>query len=219
MKDLIAFLVFTCLVITTIYLVVTKQVDWKVASTFFAFSIIALVTISNYDLVKRFKWWGVEIETAKREIVETKESALKEISSEVKNQKESIELLISDVNNTRDEIERQKEALNELIRTATDLQHKIEEQKKKIIGLNKSAENTKKDIERLNIAASQTALVVIKTNYLTLMTKHEFGTKRAQKAIQEVLDELNRILPIVIPDEKERSEWIKKLKDTLPPRK
>jgi len=218
-KDLIAFLVFICVVITTIPLAVTKRIDRGLTVILLSFSIIALITIPNYDLVKRFKWLGVEIETAKREIVETKESALKEISSQVKGQKESIKLLISNANDTRDKIKRQKEALNELIRTAINLQNKIEDQKKKIIELNQSAENTKKDIEKLNIAASQTALVVIKTNYLTLMTKHEFGTDRAQKAIQEVLNELNRILPMVIPDKRERSEWIKKLQNTLSPRK
>jgi methyl-accepting chemotaxis protein len=219
MKDLIALLAFICFSITTIYLSVNKLIDLKLTIALLCFSIISGITIANYDLIKKFKWGNVEVETAKREIIGVKETALKEISSEVKDQKESIKLLISNANDTRDKIERQKESLTELIKTATDLQKKIEEQKKIVVALNQSAEKTKSDIEKLNAASSQIALTVIRATYLSMETKSEFGTERAQKAIQEVLNDLNRILPMVITDEKERSEWIRKLQNTLPPRK
>jgi methyl-accepting chemotaxis protein len=219
MKDLIALLIFICVSITTIYLSVTKLIELKLTIALLCFSIISGITIANYDLIEKFKWGNVEVETAKREIIEVKETALKEISSEVKDQKESIKLLISNANDTRDKIERQKESLNELIKTATDLQKKIEEQKKIIVALNQSTEKTKSDIEKLNAASSQIALTVIRATYLSMETKSEFGTERAQKAIQEVLNDLNRILPMVITDEKERAEWIRKLQNTLPPRK
>lgn len=183
------------------------------------FSIVSGFMIANYDLVTKLSWGSIGVETAKREITEAKESAIREIAAEVKEQKESIRLLISNANDTRERMEKQKEALNDVIRKASDLQNKIEEQKKRIVELNQSAEKTKKEIENLNLAAAQIALILVRATYFTIETKSEFGTDRATKAIQEVLSDLNKILPMVIPDERERADWIKRLQTTLPSRK
>jgi len=38
-------------------------------------------------------------------------------------------------------------------------------------------------------------------------------------AIQEIVSDLNKILPMVIPDNEERAKWIKDLQNILPPKK
>jgi ABC-type transporter Mla subunit MlaD len=152
------------------------------------------------------------VETAIKEIQETKETAIKEISSEVKGHEESIRLLISDANDTKDKIEN-------LIKIATNLGNNIEKQKNEIIEINKFAENTKKEIERLNAASDQIALILVRITNFTLETRSEFGTTRVKKAIQEITNDLNKILPMIIPDNEERAMWIKDLQNFLPPRK
>lgn len=126
--------------------------------------------------------------------------------------KEAIRLLISNANDTKDKIEN-------LIKTATDLDNNIEKQKKEIIEINKFAENAKKEIETLNTASAQIALILVRATYFTLETKGEFGTPRTNMAIQEIVSDLNKILPMVIPDNEERAKWIKDLQNILPPRK
>jgi len=213
MKELIATLTFICITSIAIYLSVIKKIDYKLLIVLLGFAIISGFIIVNYDIIKKIKLGSiVELETAKKEILETKETALKEISSEVKGHEESIRLLISNANDTKDKIEN-------LIKIATDLDNNIEEQKKKIIEINKFAENTKKEIETLNAASAQIALILVRITYFTLETKNEFGTSRAKKAIQEITNDINKILPMIIPDNEERAKWIKNLQDTLPLRK
>jgi len=53
----------------------------------------------------------------------------------------------------------------------------------------------------------------------TLETKSKFGTTRAEKAVKEIIKDLNKILPIVIPDNEERAKWIEDLQNILPQRK
>jgi ABC-type transporter Mla subunit MlaD len=218
-QPLIACLIFCAVAASAIYWAVTKRIGLGLTTILLCFSIVSGFMVANYDLVRKLRWGAIEVETAKREITEAKESAIKEIATEVKEQKESIKLLISNANDTREKMEKQKDALNDVIRKASDLQSKIEEQKKRIVELNQSAEKTKKEIEKLNLAASQIALILVRATYFTIETKSEFGTDRATKAIQEVLNDLNKILPMVIPDEKERADWVKRLQTTLPPRK
>jgi chromosome segregation ATPase len=203
----------------SIYLAATKRIDRALTVIFLSFSVVAPFVVANYDVITKLTWGNFAVQTAKREIMEAKESAIKEISAEVKEQKESIKLLISNANDTREKMEKQKQALDDVIQRASAIQNKIAEQKKRIVDLNQSAEKTKKEIESLNVAAAQTALILVRATYFTIETKGEFGTDRATKAIQEVLNDLNKILPIVIPNEKERADWIKRLQTTLPPRK
>jgi len=133
-------------------------------------------------------------------------------TSEVKGHEESIRLLISNANDTKDKIEN-------LIKIATNLENKIKEQKNRIIEINKFAENTKKEIETLNAAFAQIALILVRSTYFTLETKNEFGTRRVEKAIQEITNDLNKILPMIIPEKEERAEWIKDLQNILTSRK
>lgn len=219
MQPLIACFIFIAIAASAIYWAVTKRIGLGLTTILLCFSILSGFMVANFDLVRKLRWGNIEVETAKREITEAKESAIKEIVTEVKEQKESIKLLISNANDTREKIEKQKEALNDVIRKASDLQNKIEEQKKKIVELNQSAEKTKGEVEKLNLASAQIALILVRATYFTIETKSEFGTDRATKAIQEVLNDLNKILPMVILDGKERADWIKKLQATLPPRK
>jgi hypothetical protein len=216
MKEIIALLVSMPCSIIAIYLAVKGRISLRLTITLLIFSIFAGFAITNYDIIYKIKWAGFEVETAKNEIKGLKETALKEIAEEVNNQKDSIRLLISNANNTSEKLEKQKEALNNLIQQATDLQIKIEIQKKKLIALNDSAEKTRKDIEMLNYASEQVALILVRMTYLTLETKGEFGTSRAKKALLEIEKDLNKLLPIIIPDKEDRSVWIKNLNKTLP---
>ncbi len=216
MKELIALIYSIFIFGIAIYLLVTKKIDSKKLIVLLVFAIFSGLAIANYDILKKIKFGSnivsIEMETAKEEIRETKETAIKEISSEVKEHEEAIRLLISNANDTKDKIEN-------LIEIATDLGNNIEKQKKEIIEINKFSENTKKEIETLNTASAQIALILVKATYFTIETKSEFGTSRAEKAIQEILSDLNKILPMVIPDNEERAKWIKDLQNILPPRR
>jgi len=215
MQETIGLIVFLFITAFALYRAVYKKMNLKLTTTLLCFSIASGFSIANWDIITKFKWGQVEVETARRAIGEAKQSALNEIASEVKDQKESIKLLVSNANDSREKIEKQKQGLERLIKTATDLQGKIEEQKKITVSLNQSAQKTKSEIEKLNGASAQIALSLIRAFYFTMETKSEFGGPRSQKAMEEILNDLNRILPMVIPDPKERVEWVKKLQSTL----
>ncbi|MCJ7647246.1 MAG: hypothetical protein MUP85_01410 [Candidatus Lokiarchaeota archaeon] len=219
MKEIIALLVFISLVVITIYLSVTKAIDIKLTIALLCFAIISGFAISNYDIIQKFKWGDLEVETAKREISGIKEEAIKEIQEEVDDQKESIKFLINNANDTRDKIEAQKESLQKVIDKAQELQSHIEKQKQQISELNNVGLNTKTEIEKLNKASAQIALILIRTTYFFIETKSEFGTERATMAINEILNDLNKILPMVISNPVERRKWINDLQNKLPKRK
>ena len=223
MKLAIGLLIFLLVTAITMYLAIKKRIDSKLTVIFLAFAIIAGFVTANYDVIRFLKLGreGLEVETqaAKREIGEAKSTALAEIDSEVKSQKESIRLLVANANETSDKLKGQRKALSRLIDTAKVLQEKIEKQKHEISKLNQDSEAAKQEIVKLNAASSQIALTLVRATYLTLQTKNEFGGgPRLKKALAEIEADINRILPMVLPDPQERAQWVNQLENTLPKR-
>ena len=223
MKCIIALLIFICIVAITMHLAVSQKIAHKLTVTLLIFALLAGLSAANYDIIEYFKVRGedfeVEVKTAKREIDTSKTSALAEIGEEVKSQKESIRLLISNANDTSEKLEDQGKSLGNLIDKATALQKKIEEQKQEVVKLNLDSQVTKQEIEKLNEASSIIALTLTKATYLTLMTKGEFGSSaRLKKVNAELEKDINQVLPMVIPDPQERKRWVEQLQDILPKR-
>ncbi|OGV67901.1 MAG: hypothetical protein A2498_10850 [Lentisphaerae bacterium RIFOXYC12_FULL_60_16] len=235
MKVTVGLLIFVCITVVTIHLAVSKKLDGKMTLLFLSFAVLSGFVAANYDAIRHLKFGGdgVELETAKQEISTAKSTALEEIDAEVKSQKESITLLISTANETSAKLEDQNKALSELISTATALQREIEKQKQDVVNLNQDGQKAKQDvvnlnqdgqkakqeIVKLNQASSQIALALVRATYLTIETKNELGrSPRIEKATQEILNDINRILPMVIADPHQRSQWIQSLQNTLPKR-
>ena len=221
MKVTVGLLIFVCITVVTIHLAVSKKLDGKMTLLFLSFAVLSGFVAANYDAIRHLKFGGdgVELETAKQEISTAKSTALEEIDAEVKSQKESITLLISTANETSAKLEDQNKALSELISTATALQREIEKQKQDVVNLNQDGQKAKQEIVKLNQASSQIALALVRATYLTIETKNELGrSPRIEKATQEILNDINRILPMVIADPHQRSQWIQSLQNTLPKR-
>jgi hypothetical protein len=87
----IAFLI--CLTVVTLYFVIVRRIGFKHFTALLVFAAVASFGIANYDLIKRFRWKDVEIETFERRVTTVKQEALDEINKQVNDQKDSIRLL------------------------------------------------------------------------------------------------------------------------------
>lgn len=78
------------------------------------------------------------------------------------------------------------------------------------------AKQAETNVITLNNALREQFLFITSLTWLQIETKNEFGTERHQLAIQEMLKEINAILPQVLPDPVERQQWINALQKRLP---
>lgn len=197
MKEGIALAVGLSIASVTMYFAISKQISTALTGVLLVFALLAGLTIANYNLIERFKGLGFEVVKAKKEISSVKEQAISELQQEVDTHKESITLLI---------------------KTANELRGKIEGQMESLETINAEAATTKAEIEVLNAAASDLALLLVTMTWLQVQTKGEFGTKRSKAATEKMQEELNKIVRTVIPNPEERVRWIKDMEATLPPR-
>lgn len=216
MKEIIALAFFLAVAVPTLILAYKDKIKIGLIPTFLVFAIIGGFAITNYDVIKLLKWGNLEIQTFEQDVKTIKKSALEDVKKQVDEQKESLSVLIRDLNALSGKLEDQNESLSKLITVAEELQKKIEIQKNDIISLNNEAKNTKEEIESLNDVSAEIALILVRATYYTIETKNEFGTDRAKAAIEEILKDLNTILPRIIPNPQERANWIRELKEKLP---
>lgn len=232
MKEITALLIFVFIAAISIFLSSNKIINIPLTIIFLIFAIVSSFTIANYDIIKRLKWKDLELETIVKAIDEAKEKALENMAEEVKNQKESIALLIKNINEASKKLDEQNNTLNTVISKAhittqemekinSDLKNTkrdLEVQRKALEELVIRAERTKNEIETLYNTIRDLALITTKITWLYVETKNEFGTERDQAARQEIMNELNKLLPLIIPAAQERSQWIQRMTQSLPSR-
>ncbi|MFH1870049.1 MAG: hypothetical protein ABIK82_06920 [Pseudomonadota bacterium] len=218
MREVVAITLGVFIMGITVVLLRSKEIGTPTVAVLLGFAVLAGLAISNYDLVKRFRWKDVEVETFERHVSEVKEQAIEDIRREVLNQKESTNLLISSANRTREALEEQKRQVEVLINKVHETEARVLDQSKNVTELNDSATHTKEEIQRLYQASLDLARLTVKVTWLQAETKNEFGTARAEAATQQIVAELNRIVQVVIPDPTERNKFINDVQNSLPKR-
>ena len=105
MKEIIALIIFLSFSIITVYLAVNNQISESLTCIILGFSILSGLAIANYDIVKKFKWKYMEIETFERKVDKIKKDALDKIEKEVDKHKNRITDLTIEANKRKREVE------------------------------------------------------------------------------------------------------------------
>lgn len=115
MKTLIALLFGISVIALSIHLHIDKKIDVKALSAMFSLAILGGLAIANFDVLKRWKGLGVEMETARTEIEDIKADALKDINKQVDDQKNSISVLMRSASEMSDKLETQESLAQDLV--------------------------------------------------------------------------------------------------------
>ena len=219
MKEIIALIYGVSVTIATIYFHAKGKIAKVSASVFFAAAIIGGLAIANYDVVKKFKGFGVEVETARNEISSAKTQALSEIQKQVAKHKESIAMLIRTGNELSEKLGKQKTIVNAMIEKAKSIEEKLQKDEKKIENMKAGVTLAHRNTQAIFKATKELSVILTRITYLQVQTKHEFGdTTRLKKAAEIIEKDLNRILQLMIPDLIERKAFVSDLKNALPAR-
>jgi len=185
----------------------------------FALAIIGGLAIANYDMIKRFKGLGLEVETARKEIDSAKGKALSEIEKEVAEHKESIVMLMRTGNELSEKLENQKTVVNAMIGKAQSLETQLKDDQNKLEDIRGQVVLAHNNSQAIFNATKELSVILTRITYVQAKTKSEFGnTPRLQKAAEIIEKDINRVLQLMIPDPQERNAFIEKLTSLLPSR-
>jgi chromosome segregation ATPase len=221
MKEIIALLWAICIVVVAIYLHVNNILGKASTTVLFALAIVGGLGIANYDLVRKFKGLGleVELETARKEIDSAKGKALSEIEEEVAGHKDSIAMLIRTGNELNEKLESQKTVVDAMIEKAESLETQLKDDQKKLEDMKGQVVLAHRNSQAIYNATKELSVILTRITYVQSQTKGEFGnTPRLQKAAEIIEKDIDRVLQLMIPDPQERNAFVKELTSALPSR-
>lgn len=216
MKAIVALLFLVSIVVITLHLTTKKQIGVLVAVLFFCVAILGGLAIANYDFIKTLKWNGLEIQTFRGEVDSIKGEALASIRAEVESQKASIRLLITNANDLRTALDAEKAAVESLLEKSKAAEQRLTSLDQHVSQVAAQIAESQRRVEELHKASDDLALLLAQITWLQIETKNEFGTERATAALNKIVDGLNRVVVVVIPEANARSRWIQQLTNSLP---
>jgi hypothetical protein len=215
-KAIVALLFLVSIVVITLHLTTKKQIGVLVAVLFFCVAILGGLAIANYDFIKTLKWNGLEIQTFRGEVDSIKGEALASIRAEVESQKASIRLLITNANDLRTALDAEKAAVESLLEKSKAAEQRLTSLDQHVSQVAAQIAESQRRVEELHKASDDLALLLAQITWLQIETKNEFGTERATAALNKIVDGLNRVVVVVIPEANARSRWIQQLTNSLP---
>ncbi len=219
MKEIIALLWGICIVVVAIYLHVNNNLGKASTSLLFTLAIVGGLAIANHNLLKKFKGLGVEVETARGEINAAKGEALSEIEKDVTEHKESIAMLIRTGNELSKTLEDQEIVVTAMINKAESLEAQLKEDEKQLDETKEQVALAHRNSQAIFNATKELSLILTRITYVQAQTKSEFGNSpRLQKAADIILEDINRVLQLMIPDPGEQKAFVQELTTALPKR-
>ena len=182
MKALIALLFGVCVVAISMYLHVEKKIDLKSVLAMFALAILGGLAIANYDVLKRAKGLGIEVETARTEIQEIKSDALNEIQKEVDRHKDAIAVLMRSATDLGDKLETQKALADALVKKAEGLESEIEKGQTQLSDIRTDVLAANKATHLAKAATEELAKILTRIAYFQVVTRNQFGTEQADQS-------------------------------------
>jgi hypothetical protein len=204
--------------ITGILFLIKNTIGAGKVSLILAFAIIGGLAIVNCDYLTNFKWLGMDVTTARKEINTYKSDALSDIAKEVAKHKESIAMLVSSGNDMNDKLEEQKRMVNSMIEKAKEVDTRLKDDQKNLEGVKEQVILANNNTQSIYNATKELSLVLTRITYLQSVTKGDFGGPRSQKAFEIIDENIKKILQMMIPDPTERSAFMYDLVTALPSR-
>lgn len=211
MKEILGLIVFLTLTGAAVWLAVSRRASNLFSALVLAFSLVAGWTIANYDWIRTAKW---EIpgatETLKR-VSEAGTASVAEIRREFEERKQVLDTLSAEVREAGEKIAVQKKEIDSIL-------EELKAKEQKIGALSEKAGQAADQSASLQRSSADLALLITKVVWLLVEAKDEYGEERAEKATDELLNQLDEVVRMAIPDPDARAKFTASVMNSLPPR-
>ncbi|MCE5242196.1 MAG: hypothetical protein ABFD98_19810 [Syntrophobacteraceae bacterium] len=211
MKEILGLIVFLTLTGAAVWLAVSRRTSNVFSAMVLAFSLVSGWAVANYDWIRTAKW---EIpgatETLKR-VSEAGTASVAEIRRESEERKLALDALSAEVREAGEKIVVQRKGIDSLV-------EELKAKEQKIAALSEKAGQAADQSASLQRNSADLALMITKVIWLLVEAKDEYGAERAEKATDELLNQLDEVVRVAIPDPDARAKFTSSVMNSLPPR-
>jgi hypothetical protein len=217
MKEIIALTVFLLLTACVIVLCVKKQLGKGVTSIFLVFALLSGWSIANYDRLREMEWKLPGTKDFEVQVSVIKQDAIAAIMKEAEAQRASLANLVQEqMAGASEKLDTQKKTEETLGEASRKLGESIKIQERQMRETLASSERNRDEMLAVHEATSELALTLTHLIYLQMALKPEPANKQEAATMEKILDGLDQVVTLAIPDPQEREKFISEVKRSIP---
>lgn len=216
MKEIAALLTFLFFSGLAIFLAVRKHIGTTLTVILLLFSLISGLVMASHDRFSELTWPIALFAPFQGELTRIKEESLWDFRKEAESDKQSLSLLVSAAKALHDGTEAQKKLVESALEAAKRLEEKATTHEQKSKEMSDKAEEVRAQTLAIYEASSELALLLTKVVWLQMEAKNEANGPRSEVARQRVMDQLDEIVNLVIPDPDARSRFVSDVMNSVP---
>lgn len=217
MKLLVGLTVFFLMTGFTFYLAGTQRIHAFVTGVLLTFSLFSGFVIANYDWLERLRFEVPGLQTYQEQVVKIRESAAQELRNEAEQQKKEILDLLAEHEALTSRLESQKSRMDALLESIRSAETELQGREQVLKEMVARGEQTRDQVVAVQNASSELALMLTRMIWLHVQAANQQGPERMEAAVKQLMDGLDAMVGLVIPDQQARSEFISGVMSSLPP--
>jgi hypothetical protein len=217
MKLLVGLTVFFMMTGLTFYLAGTQRIHALVTGVLLTFSLLSGFVITNHDWLNHLRFEVPGLETYQDQVVKIRDTAVQEIRNETRQQKQEILDLLAEHEDVTARLESQKKSLDGLLDSIRSAENEFKGREQLMKEMVTRGEQMRDQIVAVQNESSELALLLTRVIWLHSQAATQQNPERRDAAIKQVMDGLDAVVGLIIPDQQARSEFISGVMSTLPP--
>lgn len=217
MKEIIGLAVFLLLTASVIVLCVKKQLGKGVTAIFLVFALFSGGAIANYDRLREMEWKFPGTKDFEAQVSAMKQDAIAAIVKEGEAQRSSLANLVQEqMAGASEKLNTHKRTEETLGETSRKLEESLRVQERRMQEILDLSERTRDEMMAVHEATAELALTLTHLIYLQMALKPKPANKQEAATMEKILDGLDQVVTLAIPDPQEREKFISEVKRSIP---
>lgn len=218
MKEAIGLAVFAMISVFAIGMAVGKRIHTTILVVLLLFAMASGWGIAHHDWLRHAQFQVPGFELFQARITQIREDALYEMKKSASAEREALSTLLAAGEETRQKLASDAKSAEDLAEALRGADESLREREMRIKEMSDQARTARDEMVTVQQAVSELSLALTRVIYLSLEAKDQYGQERAQTITRQIMDSMDDLVSLCIPDPQERANFVLGVTGSLPPR-
>lgn len=218
MKEAIGLGVFAVVTLFSVGMAVGKRIQTPMLAVLLLFAMASGWGIAHHDWLRQAQFQVPGFDLFQSTIVRIREEAVYEMKKSVAAEREALASLLAASEEAREKLSNEGKAAEDLIEAVRSAEESLKERDLRLKELSETTLAARDEITVVHQAVAELSLALTRLIYLSLEARDQYGQERAQMATRQIMDSLDDLVGLSIPDPQARADFVRGVTSSLPPR-
>ncbi len=218
MKEAIGLGVFAVVSFSAIGLAAVKRIQTPTLTVLLLFAMGSGWGIAHHDWLRQAQFQVPGFDLFRSTVTQIREEALYDMKTSIAAEREALASLLAAGEETRRKLNNELKTAEDLIEAVRGAEEGLRERDGRLKEWSEAALSARDEMVAVQQAVAELSLALTRLIYLSLEARDQYGQERAQMATRQIMDSLDELVGLSIPDPEARAEFVRGVTSSLPPR-